>query len=920
MGALAPLSPWSPEDDLLLKNAVEAGASLESLAKGAVQFSRRFTVRELEDRWHSLLYDPVISAEASAHMIAIERSASTPPPKFNRLGNSKENKSVSGKRKAESVRSCYYALRKRICNEPSNSIDMSFFVGPGNGNYVENGDEPLTGNCMPTDPISDHFGLQGSNFDIMHHVFPQNLIDGGTTTSGTAAAAHAFHTGLQHSVQEDYHIEQDNLHRVIPHLLGENMPFTGNCSGVEELGQPKELPAHSLFEADDLGMEPPCTFGEINDDPRNMCSEFEGNQVFNSPISECGASFHNLEYSSPLPGMPIWRTVEGIAEPSMQVDVGLGEKDLHLGDRFELPDDDDAKNASTSGYDAHSDSKFKIDVPGGDLKSPTASADGYLEELSNTLLNFTNEEELLFMDVDGKDVIDKSYYDGLSSLLLNSPSDVNQNHTPDITETETTVAPDPYRQNLSVASSGELEDGRGSQQGDGHVAQNSGVQMLSSLSASNPQWPELSDGVICCTLNTEDPEIPYNDDVFLQNQLSTSPVSFAAQHNFQEAKNQISSTVNGISGNKRTRENGLSLMQKERKNSGECHVSSKMIGSHVLPEMGRNHLVGDSWGNKFELPNGDSSHVASKSTGIVCGGSSQINSAFVSTDALLPAPAALKEETKEISLAKHLSHNRTDSFIERPGLGSDTFDSHTQTNASGIKQELDIPATVRDHHASHAEVGSADIAMSEPVVNPPISDQEEPSVESDDDVPCYSDIEAMILDMDLDPDDHDLYSSEEVSKYQNEHSKRTIIRLEQGTHSYMQRAIASHGAFAILYGRYSKHYIKKPEVLLGRATEDVFVDIDLGREGRANKISRRQAIIKMDQGGSFYLKNLGKFSISVNNKEVAPGQSLGLISSCLIEIRGMPFIFEMSETRVKQYLDDITRNKPNPGALTVKCE
>ena len=30
------------------------------------------------------------------------------------------------------------------------------------------------------------------------------------------------------------------------------------------------------------------------------------------------------------------------------------------------------------------------------------------------------------------------------------------------------------------------------------------------------------------------------------------------------------------------------------------------------------------------------------------------------------------------------------------------------------------------------------------------------------------------------------------------------------------------------------------QVILGRATTDVDVDIDLGREGRANKISRRQ--------------------------------------------------------------------------------
>lgn len=51
-----------------------------------------------------------------------------------------------------------------------------------------------------------------------------------------------------------------------------------------------------------------------------------------------------------------------------------------------------------------------------------------------------------------------------------------------------------------------------------------------------------------------------------------------------------------------------------------------------------------------------------------------------------------------------------------------------------------------------------------------------------------------------------------VSRYQHEDTKRSIIRLEQGAYSYMQRAIVSHGAFAIFYGRHSKHYIKKPEV------------------------------------------------------------------------------------------------------------
>ena len=32
----------------------------------------------------------------------------------------------------------------------------------------------------------------------------------------------------------------------------------------------------------------------------------------------------------------------------------------------------------------------------------------------------------------------------------------------------------------------------------------------------------------------------------------------------------------------------------------------------------------------------------------------------------------------------------------------------------------------------------------------------------------------------------------------------------------------------------------KLQVILGRATDDTAVDIDLGREGRANKVSRQQ--------------------------------------------------------------------------------
>ncbi|RRT59918.1 hypothetical protein B296_00045430, partial [Ensete ventricosum] len=78
------------------RSAAVAGASLESLAKGAVCFSRRFTLRELQERWYSLLYDSETSAEASARMIEFEIEVSmSNPSKGNRNCNLKGKYSVT---------------------------------------------------------------------------------------------------------------------------------------------------------------------------------------------------------------------------------------------------------------------------------------------------------------------------------------------------------------------------------------------------------------------------------------------------------------------------------------------------------------------------------------------------------------------------------------------------------------------------------------------------------------------------------------------------------------------------------------------------------------------------------------------------------------------------------------------------------
>ncbi|RDX60413.1 Microspherule protein 1, partial [Mucuna pruriens] len=837
MGALATLAPWIPEDDLLLKNAVEAGASLESLAKGAVQFSRKYSIREIQDRWHSLLFDPIISAEASSRMANFEHFASPLPPKFYRFGHSKERRVASAQKKSESVRNLYYSRRKRIRNSMLTSMDLSFLVDPGNGNYVVNGSEPLSENFMPESGTSNHF----LNLDPAQYAFTENVMDDNVASNGVTAGV----------FEENFPVKQKSVPKEEPQILGDNVPLN---AAVEEFGVPEELAIDGWIGDDNLERMPLSTLDHINNDPGNMCPEFDKNSGFDSPELECGTSF-NL---SPLPEMPVWRTDKSIQEPGMPCDG---------------------------------------------FNDSIACGEAYLEELSNSLLNFSSEEELFLMDVDGKEGIDKSYYDGLSSLLLNSSNDVNPDQIPKKDETESSMElfhSQAHVTNQTVSCHKEVDDNPGSSSSGVPVVYKLEFRMPPSASVKDPQFPELIDGVTCCSLSTEETEIPSNDDVFLP--FDVPPVIFPSsfKSTSKESNRPISSSVQdyGFSNN-RASERGKTLMHVEQKKSVGTHASSQMMGSLCFPAPVGGSKV------KCELPANHASHTVSRSSVTVSGGLGG-NNAANTTDALLHAN---KKEDTNVGLAKDPSNYLANSFIKKSAVDSSDFRNHPQPNGSSMKNEHDLALPLQDHQLQRAEVGSSDVLESELVANPPTLDEEEQYIESDDELPSYSDVEAMVLDMDLDPDDHqDLSYNEEVSRYQHVESKRAIMRLEQGAHSCIQRAIDLHGAFAILYGRHSKHYIKKPEVLLGRATEGVPVDIDLGKGGHGNAISRRQAIIKMDKDGSFYIKNFGKSSILVNSKEVHTGQSQRLHSNYLIEVRGMPLIFEINQSRVKQYLDHISDN------------
>ncbi|CAN0872373.1 Microspherule protein 1 [Linum grandiflorum] len=838
------------------KNQTKAGASLESLARGAVQFSRKFSIRELQERWHSLLYDPVLSKEAALRMVELDHASSTITSRLTRCGNLKDSKSLSGKRKADSVRSCYYALRKRIRNEPFDSMDLSFLMGPIDNNYGGE-DVPLPGHSMLEDPIPDHFGFEEANMHMM------------LTEIGVSNGDPVFNSEFQNTVQTDFPIQQDDLPNAMDSVMA-----TGNVTVVEEFGQPDRLP--------------------LNSNQLQGCSNFDEDQDFGSQTLECGSSFHNLEYSSPLPEFPLWKSGTGMTMAIESVNIGLRGKELRARDGCSLPSDTAGKESDPLEYGmVHADS----DIHNKELKhsSDGRNRDGFLAEISNSLFDFTNEDEDLFMNVNGEDAIDKSHkiYEGLSSLLSSSPNEVNQDGLSGVIDVDMsmTVEHSETQLNASVQVLDEDTSLHHARDAVGIV----GNQRIDSPSTSKPELPEFTCEVIC-VLNTEDPEVPCNDHVVFTNKLRRKAAASVPRKSQQHPK-KPNSSIKEMSNNQRSSKGSKPLVtRRDLGNPRQSQTSSPMIKSQVTPEVSQPHSVSDH-GVIVEVSRSDPSR---KGTVVAHGGH------FTNNGTTSQMPVKLKEETTSIEIAKPASHITL--MGKQPSV-SNGYKCFKETSSNGgVKQEIYSSSGFPNHRGSIAAVEPVDLSTYEQRIKN-TSEPEDLVVESDDDVPYFSDIEAMILDMELDPDDHDLFSNEQVLRYQQEETKRAIMRLEQSAHACMQRAIESHKAFAVLYGRHSKHYIKKSEVLLGRATDDVTVDIDLSREGRANKISRRQAIISLEKKGCFNVKNVGKFAMSVNDKEITNGQSLILTSGCLLEIRGKQFIFEINPSCVKRFLESTTRQQ-----------
>jgi hypothetical protein len=134
---------------------------MEGLARGAMRFSRRFTVKELRERWRALLYDPEIAEQASLRMAEAEYTSNYCGPE--NPVEQKNPQELARKRRANSIRTLYYKRSKKVVLED---------VAPDRADDAieSNADGPCEGSAPDDNP-------QGSYIRILPDATATELVD-----------------------------------------------------------------------------------------------------------------------------------------------------------------------------------------------------------------------------------------------------------------------------------------------------------------------------------------------------------------------------------------------------------------------------------------------------------------------------------------------------------------------------------------------------------------------------------------------------------------------------------------------------------------------------------------------------------------------------------------------------------------------
>eukprot|EP00249_Psilotum_nudum_P011849 c23422_g1_i4 orf=796-3618(-) len=783
---------WTTEDDLLLKNAMEAGAAMEALAKGAIRFSRRFTVWEIKERWRALLYDPEISAQAACRIVKAESSAMN-TARLTCL--TKDKQLLSRRRRLNCIRSHYYKKRKRVIAEKSSNTSLTY-------HDVEN-------LRISADRSSEEERAQ--------LIAPSNAPATGGPNSGM----------LYLTEHSEPNIEESTFTEMVSLLAA------GGVGAVVQAlpsGAPADSPEGS---SSFLGIVP-------KDD--NVSNQME---TINVSIS----GQHN-------DAMPVLQT----SHVDFALAVGEVVSTAALGNSV--------KNVQNMVLDG---AETKSDFDSIPIKTLVSSIESHIAE---------QYHHCRIRDETFGESPHHDHHEHELERMHITASETGLQQLPNVTGSE-------ERGRGKVVSEAELSESDFYSD-----AMDDPISDDLALSYKPHNRTLLN---MICVLNTEDTNIPSppfcSDEVIVSSSFLLPPSSPLGQ--------EVAENESKVSGGVEEPDN-LDVVQP----AYETVLPISEDNTNLL------RMAGKCTGKTGQVVDGLTSsdkHEAKQCPDFVCPNATLQDNELGQTvlKNLKEAPAHFPEGifvSRNCGVVPQGTHDKT--LLEGISRPVDHL-SQLQPVTSDLKEDK-LPMTMQVSGVCQSDKGivSGDQAVDIPSSMATLYGNEE-YLESDEEMARFSDVETMILDMDLDLGDDGSFSAQAESRRIYKQHCKTLARLEQGANAALQRTLTRRGAIAILYGHQLRFFVTKNEVTLGRDTQDVCVDIDLGKEGRANKVSRRQANIKLKEDGLFYLKNLGRRALTVNNKSIGTGQCAILGSNCLIEVGGMRFIFNINRKLVKQRVDEM---------------
>jgi hypothetical protein len=439
---------------------------LESLAKGAVCFSRKFTLQEIQDRWNSLLYDPEISSQASSRMTEYENELSTSDPaKANKLFNSKAKKIAFQKRKIDSVKNIYYAMRKRICNDPCGTADLGFLVAPCS--CMSAGEECV---CGGLPKIS-----QG------HHII--NNIEPGMSSVSRYGEVGASYNG----------------EHLYPEMNGHSFR-TKHTEGIARNGDPTNIGPYGFLDAGQMSEHH--AYGAKNH------PSSEGNSVSLKVISDFQDSMqiHHLDSN---------HCGNGVAESkTLVIPNQVGVDHVHFDNNVQEPMD-----LQVTGQPEGSQAPDGAIWGGVHARDTLTFSDDKKIKSENITFQTTLDGVICTSDLDHTEIpetdfIDFPFFNNTDEFMLNgenflnSPSEANQE---DLDDPDSKVVPGVGSAMHSLAQPNE-NNMCCDQIDPGHVRTNL-ADVSSTILVSGSLEVPCPGRYVECVLNTEDPEIPCNDDV-----------------------------------------------------------------------------------------------------------------------------------------------------------------------------------------------------------------------------------------------------------------------------------------------------------------------------------------------------------------------------------------------------------------------